>query len=227
MVIKALINAWRNRGVIHHMYDEFMEMLKATEWMFATVGRILFEGLPPDDVSQELYAKDVRVNKTERKIRLQIVEHLAIRPGGDVPACLVLMSLVKDAERIGDYCKNLYEVRAVLGKGLSAGMFDRDVQAMHAQILETFAKTRAALGQGDEAVAHEVVRRAKEVGHQIEEKVQQVAASDLPTQVAVCRALTLRHMKRVHAHLCNIASSVVQPVHKLDYFDEGALRPPK
>ena len=40
-------------------------------------------------------------------------------------------------------------------------------------------------------------------------------------------ALALRHMKRVHAHLCNIASSVVQPVHRLDYFDEGALYPPK
>ena len=30
-------------------------------------------------------------------------------PGVDVPACLVLMSVVKDAERIGDYCKNVLD----------------------------------------------------------------------------------------------------------------------
>ena len=227
MVIKALINIWRSRGVVHHMYDEFMEMLKATEWMFTTVGRVLFWEVMPEEVSEELYARDVRVNKTERTIRLQIIEHLAIRPGGDMPACLVLMSLVKDAERIGDYCKNLYEVRAVLGQGLTPDSLDHEVKVMHAQILETFAKTIKALGEGDAAVAYEVVRRAKEVGHRLEAKVQQVAASELPARVAVCRALALRHMKRVHAHLCNIASSVVQPVHKLDYFDEGALRPPK
>ena len=120
MVIRALINAWRSRGVMHHMYDELMEMLSATEWMFETIGRIFFENVPPEDVSNDLYARDIRVNKTERRIRRQIVEHLAIRPGGDVPACLVLMSLVKDVERIGDYCKNLYEVRAVLGRELPA-----------------------------------------------------------------------------------------------------------
>ena len=227
MVIKALLNAWRSHTVIRQIYDEFIEMLDATEWMFATVGRILFEEMMSEDVSKELYARDVHVNKAERSIRRQIMEHLAVHPGGDVPACLVLMSLVKDAERIGDYCKNLYEVRAVLGKGLSTEVLDNDVKAVHARILETFAQTQKALGEGDAAVAREVVRLTKEVAHELEEKVQHVAVSNLPTQVAVCRALALRHMKRIHAHLCNIASSVVQPVHKLDYFDEGSLYPPK
>ena len=227
MVIKALINAWRSHGIMHHMYDQFMEMLAATEWMFQTVGRVLFENVNPDEVSDELYAKDVQVNKTERKIRQGIVEHLSIRPGGDMPACLVLMSLVKDAERIGDYCKNLYEVRAVLGKGLPADTLDSETKEMHARILGTFEKTRKALSDGDAEVAGEVVRLAKKTARELEDKVQEIAGSDLPTRVAVCRALALRHMKRVHLHLCNIASSVVQPVHKLDYYDEGSLRPPK
>ena len=227
MVIKALINAWRNRGAMHHMYDELMEMLNATEWMFQTVGRVLFEGTPPDEVSTELYARDVRVNKTERNIRRQIVEHLAIHPGGDVPACLVLMSIVKDAERIGDYCKNLYEVRVVLAKDTPAHELDGEVQQLHARVLETFALTKRALLDGDEETANAVVRTAKNTARDIEAKVAAVAASNLPTRVAVCRALALRHMKRIHAHLCNIATSVVQPVHKLDYFDEGRLTPPK
>ena len=227
MVIKALIDAWRSRGAMHHMYDELMEMLNATHWMFKAVGGVLFEGADPAAVRDRLYATDVRVNKTERKIRLQIVEHLAIHPGGDVPACLVLMSLVKDAERIGDYCKNLYEVGAVLGKGLAPGVVDAGAREVHAHIVETFEKTKKALLEGDEAVAAAVTREAKKVAHALEEKVAAVAGSDLPARAAVCQALALRHMKRVHAHLCNIASSVVQPVHKLDYLDEGPLRPPE
>lgn len=228
MVIKALINAWRSRGAMHHMYDELMEMLHATEWMFQTVGHALFEDAKPDEeTSNELYARDVRVNKTERKIRRQIVEHLAIHPGGDVPACLVLMSLVKDAERIGDYCKNLYEVRIVLAKDTPAEQLNGEVKQLHARILKTFALTKQALIEGNVDVAMSVVDSARDTARDIEKKVAEVAASNIPTRVAVCRALALRHMKRVHAHLCNIATSVVQPVHKLDYFDEGALTPPK
>jgi phosphate uptake regulator len=209
------------------MYDELMEMLTATEWMFEAIGRIFFEGVNPEDMSDELYARDVRVNKTERKIRRQIVEHLAIRPGGDVPACLVLMSLVKDVERIGDYCKNLYEVRAILGRELPSDAPDVETRKMYARILDTFKMTKQALLDGDEDVAWEVTGDAKMVARELDDKVAAVAASDLPARQAVCRALTLRHMKRVHAHLCNVASSVVQPVHKLDYVDEGSIRPPK
>jgi len=32
--------------------------------------------------------------------------------------------------------------------------------------------------------------------------------------------VTVRYLKRVRAHLGNIASSVVMPIHKIDYFDE-------
>jgi phosphate uptake regulator len=228
MVIKALINAWRSQGVMHHMYDEFMEMLTATEVMFRLVGKVLFEGVDPDEVSRDLYRTDIRVNKTERKIRRQIVEHLAIHPGGDVPACLVLMSIVKDAERIGDYCKNLYEVRAKLGKDLDPATLNTDAREMHTRILETFDHTRGALKEADADRAKDVTDVAKDVAHQLDNKVAEVAASEgVPVKVAVCRALSLRHMKRIHAHLANIASSVVQPVHKIDYLDEGPLRPPR
>jgi len=227
MVIKTLIQAWRNRGAMHHMYDNLMEMLADTEWMFRTVGRVFFENVPPDEVGRELYARDIRVNKAERSIRRSIVEHLTIHPGGDVPACLVLMSIVKDAERIGDYCKNLYEVRAVLYKDAPADQINGEIRRVHERVVKTFEMTKKALVDGDEATAENVVTAAKETARDIEEKVAEVAGSELPARAAVCRALALRHMKRVHAHLCNIATSVIQPVHKLDYFDEGFRRPPQ
>ena len=223
MVIKALINAWRSGVQMRHMYDELMAMLQATESMFVTIGRVLFEGVDPKAVAQDIYDTDIRVNKTERKIRREIVEHLAIRPGGDVPACLVLMSVIKDAERIGDYCKNLFEIRDMLGGPVTGEEMARQSREAYDRVLQAFRETQKALREGDADLAAGIMRQEKQMAHALDEKVRAVAESDMPARRAVCQALSFRHMKRVHAHLCNIASSLVQPVHKIDYFGKTAL----
>jgi len=227
MVIKTLIEAWRSHAAIRHMYDEFMEMLRATEHMFHLIGQILFDDVDTAVVADDIFATDIRVNKTERKIRRQIVEHLTVHPAGDVPACLVLMSIVKDAERIGDYCKNLFEVRALLGKEISRDVMPEEVHRVYARVREAFELTRRAIGRCDEKAARTVADAGKRFAHELDEKVAAIATSDLPARVAVPRALAYRHMKRIHAHLVNISTSLVQPVHKLDYLDEGSPRPPK
>jgi len=217
MVIKTLLDAWRSGQVLRRMHNELLQMLEATQWMFQTVGGVRFEEKDPEAVAEELYDTDRLVNKTERNIRKEIVEHLTVRPKGDMPACLVLMSLVKDAERIGDYSKNLFEIRELLG-----GPFPRDdlvvrMRDVHGRIVQVFDKTRKALAEGDEETARRVVEQRKSTGQELEQMVREVADSDLPARNAVGRALCVRHMKRVHAHLCNIASGVVQPVHRIDY----------
>ena len=62
------------------------------------------------DVRTPLYERDVAVNELERSIRRKVLRHLTVNPGHDVAICLALMSVAKDAERIGDYCKNVFEV---------------------------------------------------------------------------------------------------------------------
>lgn len=225
MIIKALVNAWRSGKQMRHMYDEFMAMLKATEWMFGVTGQVLLEGRDPKEMELDLYETDRRVNKTERQIRKELVEHLAIRPQGDVPACLVLMSIVKDAERVGDYCKNLYEIRGILGSHFTDADVAQELKAYHEHVMATFRDTQQALAEGDDTLAHNIVGREKETASTLDAKVCAVAESDAPTRQAVCHALALRHMKRIHAHLCNIASSVARPVHKIDYPGKGPISP--
>ena len=57
-------------------------------------------------------------------------------------------------------------------------------------------------------------------GREFDDIIGALAESNLPTRHAVCLTLITRHMKRINAHLGNIASSVVMPLHKIDYFDE-------
>ena len=217
MFLKTLLHAWRSGVLMRHMYDELLEMIKATEWMFRKSGCVLFEDTDPKDVADDLYETDRKVNKTERTIRKEIVEHLVIRPKGDVPSCLVLMSVVKDAERIGDYCKNLYEVRDILGGPFDGDELTAQLKDVHGRILKIFQDTQKAIRESNETLAREIMAGGKDVSHELERKVREVAASTVATREAVCRALAIRHMKRIHGHLLNIASSIVQPVHRIDY----------
>jgi phosphate uptake regulator len=219
-MLRELLEAWRSKDVLSQMYEEFSGMLEDTGWMFRSVCDVLLEGRPAAELGEELYARDVRVNKAERTIRKQIVEHLVMCPGTHVAACLVLMSVVKDAERIGDYCKNLFEIEA-LGRGSLTG--DGYVTAFGElvnDIAGTFEKTCTAFSEGDSDLGHEIIEHELEIGGRCDDLVKRLANDRLDCRRAICFTLTARFLKRVSAHLGNIASSVVMPIHKIDYFDE-------
>jgi len=217
MVVKALYDAWRSGQVMRHMYNELLQMLEACEWMFATSAKVLFDGEDPGPVKDDLYDTDRMVNRCERRIRKELVEHLTLRPSGDLPAGLVLMSLIKDAERIGDYCKNLFEIRELLGSPFAADETVGHMREAYERTLQRLGETRKAVAEGDDALARKLMGEEKRIAREIETLVRDVADSDMPTRQAVSRALFLRHVKRIDAHLTNIASSVVQPVHRIDY----------
>ena len=49
---------------------------------------------------------------------------------------------------------------------------------------------------------------------------QVLALEGLSNHQAVGYALLARYLKHIAAHLGNVATSVVMPVHKLDFYDE-------
>ena len=60
------------------------------------------------------FEQDAKVNALEQTIRRQIITHLSL-PGNeaDAPYSLLLMTLVKDVERLGDYAKNLAQLAEI------------------------------------------------------------------------------------------------------------------
>ena len=72
------------------------------------------------------------------------MEHLSINPGRDVPGCLALMSLVKDAERMGDYAKNIFGLAEELGEAQLEYKHISALAGIHAQIAENLPKLKAA-----------------------------------------------------------------------------------
>jgi len=223
-MFRELLDAWRGKDMLSQMVDELGQMLDDGETMFRAACGVLLEGKAGEELRDDLYARDRRVNETEWRIRKQLVEHLSVNPGPHAPACLVLMSVVKDADRVADYAKNLFEVGGVAQGGLGQGPYATLFRGLADDLLETFAKTRRAFAEENLDLGQELVEHELEIEKQLDALIQQLAGDSLPCRQAVAYTLTARHLKRVSAHLGNIASAVVMPIDKIDYYDEKLHR---
>ena len=220
-MLSELLKMWRKIDLVKQALENFLSMIDLVESTFGAAADALLGKIKTADAKDMIYKTDIKVNKTERDVRKDLVKHLAVNPRGDAPACLILMSASKDAERAGDYCKNLLEVADMLREPMTSLKYADDVREMIGQVRAAFGKTRQAFAEDDQTLGHEVIVEEIQIAKRSDTMIEKIANDDsLSVNQAVCLALTFRFLKRVNAHLGNIASSVVMPLHKIDYFDE-------
>ena len=92
------------------IHVQFLQMLEDGRHIFDAAANCVLGRGDPEVIRADLYRTDLRINATEQRIRREIVVHGSIHGSATFPAMLIMMSLVKDAERIGDYAKNLFEL---------------------------------------------------------------------------------------------------------------------
>ena len=172
------------------------------------------------NLKDKIYTFDKRVNEAEKDIRKRVVEHLTIQPSVDVPTSLLLMSVVKDAERLGDYSKNLFEVSRFLDKPIDKQRYRKLFNNIEEEILKLFKQTKQAFIESDEDKAAKSWVYERDIAKRCDSIIEQLAKSSLSVNEAVCFTLMARYFKRLTAHLTNIATSVILPLADLDYFDE-------
>ena len=105
---KELIKIWKSQSLLDQAWKESFEMLEIDRSMFLEAVRILRES---DDckVDQDIRKLDQRVNKYEREVRRKVMTHCTIEGTSELPSGMVLVSVVIDIERVGDYCKKYVE----------------------------------------------------------------------------------------------------------------------
>ncbi|UCG34933.1 MAG: hypothetical protein JSW17_05435 [Candidatus Omnitrophota bacterium] len=219
-MFKNLLQFWKGKDFLSQVLEDFKNMLDDTREMFASVCRRLLHNEPEAGLEDKIYDIDRKVNELERDIRKRVVEHLSIQPSVDVPTSLLLMSVVKDAERLGDYAKNLLEVIKFLEKPIDKNKYIDLFNNIEEEILELFKQTKKAFIESDEARAASSWDYEREIAKRCDKTIEKLSKSDLSVNEAVCFALMARYFKRTAAHLTNIATSVILPLTDLDYFDE-------
>lgn len=220
-MFKNLLQFWKGKDFLKQVLEEFKDMLDDSQEMFDAVCERLLESKVIDGLKRKLYDIDHKVNALQRDIRKRVVEHLSLQPSVDVPMCLLLMSVVKDAERLGDYAKNLYEVSKLLDKPIDKEKYVELFNGIEKEISQLFADTKKAFIESDETKAALSWKYQKEIKERCDGIIERAAhSSSLSVNEAVCFALMARYFKRIASHLTNIATSVILPISDLDYFDE-------
>jgi len=222
-MFKELLDAFRGRAALGEMIDEFDQMLAQSQWMFNQACDVLQRKKPADEVGEALYARDRQINALERSIRRRIIRHLTINPNAQVIGCLAMMAVAKDAERIGDYCKNVFEVAKFHRGELTNQAYLERLETIRRKVESMFDATRVAYVRNDEDRARYVIEQNSLVKDECDAVIQQLLQErdHMSSDEAVAYSLLSRHYKRVAAHLSNICTAVVNPLEMLDYHESA------
>jgi phosphate transport system protein len=225
-LLRKLIDIFRGAPPSTEISDRFVEMLTTAQEMVLEASTLFWERSRDPDRRRALRAKDVQVNKLERWIRKRVLVHLAVGGTSDVPFGLVMMSVVKDVERLGDYAKNLAEAVDFHEAALPAHPVVDELGAIRTDVEALATQALAAWVRNDTDRATDLTREGRNLGRRCEDLLRQLARSDLPASSTVSIALAARYYKRIEAHFSNLLSSLIMPLHKLDFFDEKELEEP-
>lgn len=201
---------------LRRMRTEFGQMLDSGRHMFDTAANALLGGTDLEVIRGDLFATDKRINRSERQIRREIVVHVSVHGATEFPPCLVLMSVVKDAERVGDYGKNLFDL-AELAPQAPSGEHRQCLVALKDRISRLMGACREIFDASEQQEATELIVEARKIEDVCDEKIRELIRQPGGSDMAPAYVLAYRFFKRVVGHVRNIASSVVQPLDKLDF----------
>ena len=201
---------------LEKMRAEFGKMLDAGRHVFDTASNAFLGGTDLEVIRQDLFDTDKRINRAEQQIRREIVVHASVHGIAEFPPCLILMSIAKDAERVGDYAKNIFDLAESVPHPPSGEHKDRLVK-LKDRISQVMATCREIFDARAKDRAAELIREAQEIEDYCDRQLCELVGGEKQIELAAAYALAYRYFKRVVSHTRNVATSVIQPLHKLDF----------
>ena len=92
---QALTECYEMLEIVREMYNESIKTLRHSD---------------TTDIPIDIYKTDKKINEFERDVRRKVMTHLVVSGNKDLGSGLILVSVVIDIERMGDYTKNIYDL---------------------------------------------------------------------------------------------------------------------
>ncbi len=211
-MFKEIIQTGKRTTLLYDAIYEVLGMLGRAERMFGLACGNLLEN---EDNSAEVQREDREINTVERIVRRMIFEHLTLNPQQDLPTSLSLLIIVHDIERSGDYAKSLIELSEWANLDRSASIHADSCRALQRAIAPLFSQVIEALRDSNTDLARGVMRQHEAIKEQSSALIEQLVKDDGRSNDTVPFALAARFLRRISAHLSNVASSVVNPFDRL------------
>ncbi len=212
---------WAEQAFSKQIVGEFLSMLDSSAEMLEYALQVLRDRKEPQKSKKKIYKNDQSINISEQEIRKRILVHLSASPGTNLSASLVLMSITKDAERIGDLVKNIYELHPLL-KNIEAIETHYELLFFETgdEVIQLIALVAAAFKESDAKKARQVSAKARVISEKCKQVISEVVESDYTAAQAVILTLGARYLTRIALHVSNVASSTYMPLPEMDYYDE-------
>ncbi len=221
-MFKIFEEIFGKKNLMQESIEESWEMLQIDKEMLDASIKSLRRH-DTEDVEIDLYKTDKEINRRERDVRKKVLTHLAVSSASDLSIGLTLVSIISDIERIGDHTKNIYELAKIHPKRLKAGKWEDDLVLIENTVSEHLGSLKNALKEADEEVGKKIINDLAKVKDKCDDYIMLLIKGEeesFKVGEAVSLALYLRYLKRVSGHMQNVASSIVNPFHRLKYQDK-------
>ncbi len=222
-MFKQWLEIFKKDTLMDRAYKRSFMMLDLTRDMFLKAKESL-RFREDCEVDVNIKDKDLEINSYEREVRRNVFNHLVVGGTTKLPSALVLVSIIIDIERIGDYTKNMVELALAHPGKLKGGKFEKDLQRAEAAVEGNFVKTRACFESGDAKSALKLLEEYKWVNDVCDDSLDGLIREDdknIQPGDAVALGIYFRWLKRVNSHLRNITTSVVNPFDRIGFEPKG------
>ena len=220
-VFKNLVNIWKSEDSLSQAWASSNEMLTLSHVMFTDAIVALRSG-EKNKVIKSIKQRDTDINKYQRDIRKKVVTYYSIsKDVTNLDSGLVLINMVVDIERIGDYTKNILDLAKHHPKKFVSEKISDDLRVVEKAVIERFGNTIKAVEEMDEEMAKELIKSYRsDLGKLSDNLVASSISGKLQIgeeHKASSMVLYARYLKRIGAHLKNITSVVVNPFESIGY----------
>ncbi|RKY39621.1 MAG: hypothetical protein DRP75_01540 [Candidatus Omnitrophota bacterium] len=218
-MLRNLFLWWKEDILLRQALEETMQALDKVNRMFCFAMEVLLKG---KGEGRSIYDMDKEVNRLQIDIRKKILEHLAINPKQDITASLVLITIIIDIERIGDFTKNIVELQEMCsGERLEKGKYILEVEEIRGKLERLLEETKKVFMDADVQKAKPLMSEYTWIAHKCDSLLNLLTGEEgLKAREVLVYGLLFRYLKRIDIHARNICSSVVNPFHKLGYKPE-------
>jgi phosphate uptake regulator len=218
-MFKKWLMIFKKDTLMNRAYQRSFEMLDITQAMYAEAKESLRQR-EDSEIDLGIKETDKKVNSYEREVRRMVVNHLVVIGPVDLPSGLVLISIIIDIERIGDYAKNMVELALDHPGKLHGGEFEERISRIEEGLGDNFIQTKKCFEEADANIALELLEKYAWVNDACDEIVTDVVREkdkSIPPGDAAALVLYTRWLKRINSHLRNITTSVVNPFDRIGF----------
>jgi phosphate uptake regulator len=220
-IIKDIIKLWKAEDLLSQAWDRSFEMMELSREIFNQATTYLRKGENIDTL-KALKKRDREINAFQQEVRRKVLTHYAVEQNTtDMANGMILINMVIDIERIGDYCKNILDLAINHPSQIVAEDISDDLALIENEVKYRFDKTIEAIHTQDSDIAQSLMGKYRE---QMTGKSDDIVNNILKGNTdfgsvskTTAVALYARYLKRIGAHLKNITTTIVNPFDSIGY----------